>query len=75
MRLDDYRCLQCGRIFEALLEGSDKASCPSCASAQTVRELSAFKIGGASRELGGCASGGCDSRDSDGGCANGMCGL
>jgi putative FmdB family regulatory protein len=73
MRLDDYRCSDCGRVFEALLDADEAAHCPACASERTERQLSGFAIGGSGAQVGRAST------ESDlpsyGGCANGMCGL
>lgn len=70
MRLDDYRCSDCGHVFEALTADTEKACCPKCKSEHTERQLGGFSIGGAasssglSTEVPSCAS-----------CGNGTCGL
>jgi putative FmdB family regulatory protein len=72
MRLDDYRCSDCGRVFEALLATGESAHCPECGSAHTERQLSGFAIGGTA---GSTASPADAELPSYGGCANGMCGI
>lgn len=72
MRLDDYRCTDCGHRFEALLAADEQARCPACASPHTRRQLSAFAIGGMAARSGGGAA--LPELASYGGCASGMCG-
>lgn len=74
MRCYDFRCDDCGRVFEELVEGEgDAVSCPACKSSRATKQLSGFAIGRSSS--GGAASasgfGGC----MGGGCGGGACGL
>lgn len=76
MRLYDFRCNACGRVFEELVESRDDAvTCPACASGGATRQLSAFAIGRgegrADTSRDAAPPGGCFG----GGCAGGMCGL
>lgn len=55
MPLYEYRCLNCGRVFEQLRrmdEADQELLCPVCASEQIERLLSAF-----SQSTRGCSSG------------------
>jgi putative FmdB family regulatory protein len=77
MLLYDFRCDDCGRVFEELVESrDDEVRCPACASASATRQLSGFSIGrsdgGTSRVTSDAArGGGCFG----GACGTGMCGL
>jgi len=72
MRLYDFRCDDCGRVFEELVESpEDGVKCPACASTQAKRQLSGFAIG---RPDGGWSRAAADI-PMGGGCAGGMCGL
>ncbi len=72
MRAYDFRCSQCDRVFEELVEDTDsEVRCPACASTRVERQLSVFSIG---RSSGG-SCGGSSGSFSGGGCQGGMCGL
>ena len=45
MKVFDYECKECKKIFEKYIRGSEveKIECPSCGSANTVKRLSAPK--------------------------------
>ena len=70
MPIYEYRCVDCGGSFEALVSASrPEAECPSCHGANLSRELSVFASargagGSASPPMsagagGGCCAGGC----------------
>jgi len=69
MPIYEYRCVDCGGSFEALVSASrPQAECPSCHGANLNRELSVFASarstgGSASPPVaaggGGCCAGGC----------------
>jgi putative FmdB family regulatory protein len=70
MPLYEYRCGDCGRLFERLVRSWNEAvDCPSCASAQVEKQVSTFAFtgtdgghGGGTRMGGGgscCGRGGC----------------
>jgi len=40
----EYVCQQCERRFEALVRGSERASCPSCQSQDLTPQLSVFSV-------------------------------
>jgi putative FmdB family regulatory protein len=40
----EYHCRACAHRFEALVRGSDAASCPECGSQDLERLLSAFAV-------------------------------
>ncbi len=68
MRLYDFRCRGCGKSFEDLVQDVREARCPSCASADVDKQLSAFSVGGGSSESEPVSYGG-------GGCGTGTCGT
>jgi len=45
MPIYEYECRKCGHRFEALVNGSLKASCPGCQGDQLERMLSVFAVG------------------------------
>jgi putative FmdB family regulatory protein len=62
MKLHDFHCRECGQEFEELVHDVTDARCPSCASANVEKQLSAFAVGsrsGAPMPSGGCAGGFC----------------
>jgi len=67
MRLFDFRCRDCGKTFEDLVQDVRDARCPTCASADCEKQLSAFAVGG--------PAGGGESASFGGGCGTGMCGT
>lgn len=74
MRCYDFRCEDCGRVFEELVEGEGEAvTCPACASTHATRQLSGFAIGRSSG--GGSMSASDFGGGYGGGCAGGACGL
>ncbi len=70
MKLYDFHCKGCGRDFEELVHEVSDARCPSCASSDVEKQLSAFAVGG-SRGEAPAPSGGCGG----GFCGGGACGL
>ncbi|MCD6405553.1 MAG: zinc ribbon domain-containing protein [Planctomycetes bacterium] len=62
MPLYEYKCGECGEVFEALLKMSERDTaprCPSCGCETTGRLLSVFAShcsGGAGQGRGSCAS-------------------
>lgn len=67
MKLYDFQCNGCGRKFEDLVADVTDARCPTCASSDVTKQLSAFAVGGKTADApmaGGCGSGFCGS----GGC-------
>jgi putative FmdB family regulatory protein len=45
MPLFEYECRACGRQFEYLTRAGQSPACPSCASAELEKRLSAFAVG------------------------------
>jgi putative FmdB family regulatory protein len=45
MPLFEYECRGCGRQFEYLTRAGQSPACPSCASAELEKRLSAFAVG------------------------------
>ncbi len=74
MRLYDFQCNQCGKLFEELVRDLSEARCPSCSSADVTKQLSAFAIGSSSRSdpepmrPAGCGGGMCCGGNGEGGC-------
>jgi len=76
MPIFEYICKECENHFEALVFGSEKASCPKCQSKRLEPQLSVFavsaKSGAAPASAGPCGScgdprgaGACSMRDLD----------
>jgi len=61
----EYRCRDCDRRFEAIVQGASRAKCPRCAGTRLDKQHSVFAVAHA-------ASGGADSFEADGAC--GTCG-
>jgi putative FmdB family regulatory protein len=45
--LYDFKCLECGEIFEALVRGANPAACPECQSQKLEQLLSMFSVSSA----------------------------
>jgi len=76
MPIFEYLCKDCGKQFEVLVRGSEKARCPKCKSASLEQQLSAFAVAaghgnGGSTDFASEAAPGCGSCGMDGG----SCGL
>ncbi len=41
MPMFEYRCVECGRRFEAFVTASRKAACPACKSEKLEKQVSA----------------------------------
>jgi putative FmdB family regulatory protein len=72
--LYEYRCTDCGRLFERLVRAWNEAvDCPGCASATVEKQVSTFAFagsadgGGSAARMGGGAGGSC--------CGRGGCGC
>ena len=61
MPIYEYCCQECSNEFEALVIGSEKASCPACNSRDLRRKMSTFahKGSGSDSRTGGSSGGGC----------------
>ncbi|MDD6088938.1 MAG: zinc ribbon domain-containing protein [Desulfovibrionaceae bacterium] len=63
MPIFEYRCEQCGNIFEEITFGNDVPPCPSCGSSETEKLISRpcrYSDGSASSaSSGGCGCSGC----------------
>ncbi|PYX89147.1 MAG: zinc ribbon domain-containing protein [Acidobacteria bacterium] len=44
MPIYEYICRECSKKFEALVQGSRKAVCPSCKSTRLEQQLSVFSV-------------------------------
>ena len=44
MPIFEYICKECDHHFEAIVLGSQKASCPKCESKRLAQQLSAFAV-------------------------------
>ncbi|HDQ41463.1 MAG TPA: zinc ribbon domain-containing protein [Desulfonatronum sp.] len=73
MPIFEYHCTECGKDFEELVFGGNKARCPHCRSEKTEKLISRcrHKSGGASDPLGTAASAGSGSSCS--GCTASSC--
>jgi putative FmdB family regulatory protein len=70
--LYEYRCTDCGRLFEKLVRTwNEAASCPACSSATVEKQVSSFAFagtdGGSAMRSSGGGGGGC--------CGRGGCGC
>jgi putative FmdB family regulatory protein len=46
--LYDFKCLECGEQFEALVRGANPVACPECQSQKLEQLLSMFSVSSAS---------------------------
>jgi len=51
MPIFSFRCSKCGAEFESLLRSGESAACPSCASTEVERQMSAPVIGGYTKSV------------------------
>ncbi len=63
MPIFEYRCKECDRHFETIVQGRTRPACPSCGARQLEKQLSVFAVAGAS-----------DSRSAEPAAACGSCG-
>ena len=71
MPIFEYICSDCGHHFEAIVMGSQEASCPKCHAHKLEQQLSKFAAhskGASSPEMPSCASGGPCCMGNGGGC-------
>jgi putative FmdB family regulatory protein len=47
MPIFEYVCRKCDHQFEAVVQGSQKASCPKCESRKLEQQISSFRLGAA----------------------------
>lgn len=68
MPIFEYVCRECGKHFEAVIFGANKAECPGCKGKELDQQLSTFAVsnGASSRAAmpcgapeGSCGGGGC----------------
>lgn len=74
MPLLEYRCADCGTLFERLVrrtEGADSATCATCGSERGRRLLSVFAVKGGDGE----STASLAAMPSSGGCCGGACGC
>jgi putative FmdB family regulatory protein len=57
----EYICKQCSKKFEALLQGSQKPSCPACQSTRLEQQLSVFSVAASGSKSSAPAAGACGS--------------
>jgi len=46
MPIFEYKCSDCGSVFEKLVRGSDPVTCPACNSANVAKMISAAVLHG-----------------------------
>ncbi|MBC7334328.1 MAG: zinc ribbon domain-containing protein [Actinobacteria bacterium] len=70
MRFADFKCEDCGNIFEAVLAGDDgtKIACEKCGSKRILRIFSPIRVGSSSKN--DDFSGSSSSRSCSGTCAS-----
>jgi len=69
MPIFEYLCKECGKRFEAIVYGAQKAACPKCKGKKLEQQLSVFAVAGGSKSgssdfgsnFGSEAGGGCGS--------------
>jgi len=74
MPIFEYVCKECDHAFEALVYGSEKASCPKCKSRKLAPQLSVFAVsakGGASHAPAAGPCGSCGDPRGPGACSFG----
>jgi len=61
MPIFEYVCQQCSHQFEAIVLGTQKASCPKCESKRLSQQLSSFAVRGEKSQESAVSSGPCGS--------------
>jgi len=61
MPIFEYTCKQCDHQFEALVYGSEKASCPKCHSKKLTPQLSVFAVSAKGSSSSASSAGPCGS--------------
>lgn len=46
MPIFEYKCEECGKLFEAIVMGSRQPECPACNSQKLEKQLSSFAVSG-----------------------------
>ncbi len=59
MPIFEYVCRDCSNKFEALIQGSQTTSCPSCQSTNLEQQLSVFAVGRGGQRSASSAAGAC----------------
>lgn len=44
MPIFEYRCKECGNLFEKLVRGKERVSCPECSSRKLTKLFSTFGV-------------------------------
>ncbi len=71
MPIYEYACMECEQHFDELVRRDDQVvTCPSCGTAEVLKQISAFAVHGAAAKpsFSGPSGGG-------GGCCGGACGC
>lgn len=58
MPLYEYRCGECGHVFETLVRSAtrhEEITCPACGSKSVERQISVFGVAGRGGSAGSCA--------------------
>jgi len=61
MPIFEYICKDCNRQFEAVVQGSNSASCPGCSGSNLEQQLSRFAVGSGSAKSASPSMGPCGS--------------
>ena len=73
MPLFEFKCRECGTMFEKIVPSSTtKVACKKCSSPKVEKLLSVFAVGGSSHSAASVESGPCGSC---GAAERGMCGM
>lgn len=73
MPLFEFRCTRCSHVFEELVQGDQRVSCPDCGAPAPEKLLSAFAVGGGQPDT-ACGMAPCETPMCNPGGAGG-CGL
>jgi putative FmdB family regulatory protein len=78
MPIYDYKCAECGSIYDVfhkVREVAEDVVCPSCGSQKHTKMMSAPNLSISSGSPSNCCAEGTSCGMESGGCAGGMCGL